>query len=56
MTIMIMSNLIYASFDFINPFLANVPILYPLVFSGGIKWERWPEIGQTLFVKQFLQP
>ena len=34
----------------INPFLANVPISYPptfgfLVFSGGIKWEHWPEIG-----------
>ena len=44
--------------DFIvtfNPFLSNVPILYPqktpeknkgcLVFSGGIKWEHWPEMG-----------
>ena len=38
----------------INPFLANVPILYPLktpenlwfsLFLGGIKWERWPEMG-----------
>ena len=35
----------------VNPFLANVPILYHLktksflVFSGGIKWEHWPEIG-----------
>ena len=38
-----------------NPFLSNVPILYPLktlektkgflVFSGGIKWEHWPEMG-----------
>ena len=28
-----------------NPFLANAPILYPLVFSGGIKWEHWPEMG-----------
>ena len=30
-----------------NSFLANVFILYPLgflVFSGGIKWEHWPEI------------
>ena len=33
--------------------LANVPILYPLktkafvflVFSVGIKWEHWPEMG-----------
>ena len=38
----------------VNPFLANVPILQPLktpktfgflVFSGGIKWEHWPEMG-----------
>ena len=37
-----------------TPFLANVPILYLLktkktidflVFSGGIKWEHWPEMG-----------
>ena len=37
-----------------NPFLANVPILYPLKtpenlwFSGlfgGIKWKHWPEMG-----------
>ena len=39
-----------------NPFLPNAPILYPLktpenlfsgflVFSGGIKWEHWPEMG-----------
>ena len=39
----------------IDPFLANVPILYPLkhqktfgflVFSGGIKWEHWPEMDK----------
>ena len=38
----------------LNPLLANVPILYPLktpenlgflVFSGGEKWEHWPEMG-----------
>ena len=38
----------------INLFLANGPILYPLktpenlsflVFSRGVKWEHWPEIG-----------
>ena len=38
----------------INPFLANNLILDPLktpenfdfmVFSGGIKWEHWPEMG-----------
>ena len=38
----------------ISPFLANVPISYPLetpenqgflVFSEGIKWEHRPEIG-----------
>ena len=31
-----------------NPFLTNVTILYPLktpVFSEGIKWDYWPEIG-----------
>ena len=34
-----------------NPFLANVPILYPLKkplvflwFSGGIKYEYWSEV------------
>ena len=40
--------------QYINPFLTNVPILYPLktaenfgflVFSVGIKWEHWPEMG-----------
>ena len=39
---------------FVNPFLAHVPILYPLKtpenqrFSGvlgDIKWKHWPEIG-----------
>ena len=38
----------------INPFLANNLILDPqktpenfdfMVFSGGIKWEHWPEMG-----------
>ena len=38
----------------LNPFLVNVPILYPwkhqkvlclLVFSGVKKWERKPEMG-----------
>ena len=38
----------------VNPFLANVPILYSYKttenqrFSGvsrGIKWEHWPEKG-----------
>ena len=34
-----------------NPFLANVPELYPLktfsllVFSRAIKWKHWPGIG-----------
>ena len=34
-----------------NPFLANVPILYPPEntrkpkVSGGIRWENWPEMG-----------
>ena len=28
-----------------NPFLSSVPILYPLVFSVGIKWEYWPEMS-----------
>ena len=36
---------------FFNPFMTNIPILYPLkhqktkgflVFSGSIKWENWP--------------
>ena len=33
----------------LNPFLAIIPILYPLknpknfCFSGGMKWEHWPE-------------
>ena len=35
-------------------FLANVPILRPLkttenvwflLFSGGVEWDRWPEMG-----------
>ena len=45
-------NSIYQSHTFvINPVLADVPILYPLKtpenqrFSGGIKWEHWPEMG-----------
>ena len=38
----------------LNPTLANIPILYllknpkkifPLVFSGCIKWKHWSEIG-----------
>ena len=32
------------------PFLANVPILYPLktprnFFQGCIKWKHWPDMG-----------
>ena len=39
------------NFFFVNPFLANVPIFFQcshflLVFSGSIKWEQWPEMGQ----------
>ena len=39
----------------LNPCLANVPILCSLkttetfgflVFSGGIKWAHWPEMGK----------
>ena len=39
-------------FVYIDLFLANVSILYPLktpgnhrlaVFSGGLKWEQWPK-------------
>ena len=42
----------------INPFLANVPILYPLkppytkgflVISGDIRWEHWPEMVKPVF-------
>ena len=47
----------------LNLFLANIYILYPLqtlenqkfsgwgflVFSGGIKWEHWPEMGKQIF-------
>ena len=33
----------------INPFLANVAILYPLkdflMFSGGMEWKNWPDGG-----------
>ena len=46
---------VFKGYDFsINPFLVNVPILYPLKtpenlwFSGvfrGIKWIHWPEVG-----------
>ena len=38
-------------FYYLNPYLANVPILHPvktfgfLVFSGVIKWEHWSETG-----------
>ena len=45
------------SLNILNLFPANVPILYPLktpentfgflVFSGGIKWEHWPEMGEV---------
>ena len=41
----------------IKPFLANAFILYPLktlVFSEGMKWEPWPEIGD-IYANQ-LQP
>ena len=40
--------------ELLNPFLAKVPIFYPLQttekqrfsdVSGGIKWEHWPEIS-----------
>ena len=37
----------------LNPFLTNGLILYPLktfgflVFSGGMKWQHWPEMGKT---------
>ena len=27
----------------LNPFLVRIPILN--VFSEGIKWEHWPEMG-----------
>ena len=39
----------------INPFRGNVPYIYPLktsenqrflIFSGGMKSEHWPEMGQ----------
>ena len=41
----------------IKPFVANVLMLYRLktpenlflVFSEGIKWEHWPEMGYFLF-------
>ena len=45
---------------FCDLFLA-IPILYPLlstrkpgflVFSVGIKWERWPELGQYICIYQ----
>ena len=48
--IILLKNKKLMKVDF-NPFLANVPILYPLKtpenlwFSGGIKWEHWPETG-----------
>ena len=32
----------------VNPFLDNVPILYPpfyTLFSGGIKWGHLPDMG-----------
>ena len=34
-----------------DPFLISVTILCPLktpektIFSGGIKWEHWPDVG-----------
>lgn len=31
----------------VKPFLANVPILYPLKI-GGIKWVHRPEMGSTI--------
>ena len=47
-----------------NPFLANLPVLYPLKtsenlwFSGvfrGMKWDHWPEIGYRSSLKVYLQ-
>ena len=46
----------------LNPYLANLPILYPLnsflVFSGGIKWKHRSKMGQVScfqsLVKSFL--
>ena len=32
-------------FVIFNPF----PILYPLVISGGIKWQHQPEMGQPSY-------
>ena len=43
-------NQIVANDVLFNQFLANAFILHSLktpevVFSGGIKWECWPEMG-----------
>ena len=46
----------------LNPFLANVPILYPLkpaknqrflVFLGGIKWEHWPKMSHAALLAAY---
>ena len=43
---------LFNKFYYLNQYLTNVPILHPvktfgfLVFSGVIKWEHWPEMGQ----------
>ena len=43
----------------INPFITNVPILYPLktpenlgflLFSGGIRWKHGPEMDIILTI------
>ena len=44
------TSIIYG-FHEINPFLANVPILYPRktfwfsAFLESIKWKYWPQMG-----------
>ena len=43
-----------------NPYLTNVPILYPLkkkqktktflVFSGGIRWKHWSGMAEAFYL------
>ena len=41
----------------VNPFLTNVPVLYPLksfgflMFSGGIEVENWLKMGQSFILR-----
>ena len=63
--VVVLHEIFYKNVILLNSFLANFSILYTLkipenqpkflVFSGGMKWEHWPEMGsETMFVSDVL--